>query len=779
MSSSCGTPYPTATLYQTSTTVLPTIVVAVLPPGSVASTEDSSSDSSAVARRDIEARQATATAAATGGTTVTYTSSYTTTVRIPTSTLYATPACSAVSTSEGRSVTVSCSASVRSNTRTQTLTSALATVAAEGGSQSVVYVTYTQTQASPEPVYVTTIAPGPAEASNSSAATVPSQDHTGAVVGGIVGCVGAVAFIGVFIWLALRRRRRRNQISLDDLFQRPSGGVGMGRGGRDGRGADISRNSSGVSKGGMRSSEDEEEEMVQGQIGAGMVPTLARAHTITDAGLGVHDGHPAAHKPRASMPAVWQNQPAVGDNSASQVLAGASEKLSSANGDALHPQPQGELKEAQDGSSPAITTPSSVGASGPNTPPADATIERRPASLFNHSASQSVMAYNTAAPGGIPTTQSWYDPQMMPRATSPPALPHHGSFHGSRYHGSPAHLNRPRSIGDLDGLVAAGGYVSNAIPCSRPTSPILNHHQGHYSPPLRPLSPLTPHHSESMRRPKHRASFGSSQQGMSWTKSNPNGATSTPSRGKGSSPSASQQTEQDRNAFGVQTIRRQTASPPPLPNVSQGWPPSRYSHLDIYNSGNGGQLSTPVIAPVGSASSTSPQVLPRPNASVMQDGRSRSSSGNVRLDEYHRSMAAQAGSRALKVAGPDAQAASRHSTPDLNALTADITTPSNGSNGSNAAAPVARPSIRSVDSSMYWKTPATQQVSATGSDSPSLARPIASRGAAAGVVPSSSSAAVADNHNDDDDDDDEAERRCCNTGRHLFVTNGETVSTPP
>ncbi|CAO1627395.1 unnamed protein product [Sympodiomycopsis kandeliae] len=196
MSSSCQDRVATATLYETRTTVLPTQIV---------------SDST------------------------TLTSSFTTTLAVPTQTLYNTPSCVVIApttptSAPGVSRPITSPSSSRQTT-TQTLTSALATVNDISGSPSVVYVTYTATRSSVEPVYVTVAASAASTNDilhpSSSATQSPSSKHsssTGVIVGSVVGAVTAILLTVILALYHLKRKRNKTSSqSLNDLFQRSNG----------------------------------------------------------------------------------------------------------------------------------------------------------------------------------------------------------------------------------------------------------------------------------------------------------------------------------------------------------------------------------------------------------------------------------------------------------------------------------------------------------------------------------------------------------------------------
>lgn len=706
--SGCGEPYATATLYSTRTTVLPTVVVATVSPA--ATNDDGSSEEQIL---------------------TTFTSSYTTTALIPTSTLYATPTCASTTASASatgggagsRSTSAVVPTGMTSSTKTQTLTSALATVSDAGGRQSVVYVTYTQTLASPQPVYVTTVIPAAAEtsAAGSSSSTSNKSTHKGAVIGGVVGGVIALAALFLLVLFCLRKRRhQRGQVSLDELFRRSAGGMRGDRGDddeEDGRTiAGVSRNNSGAStKAAMAGMEgagpgvvDIEDEMVEGQIGNGIVPTLGRS----------------ASKGATLSPTFP-----------------LSISTTAANGSAATGLLARSGSESSKAPTPYNVTPPSGGNSDPSTPYEDpqsppladagimAFVGGRPASYAGHFGSPP-SSPKAATPGG--TT-----------VALPPAV-----WSGSSSHQQPQHyptLSRPRSVGNMD---------LHFIPSSRPTSPTYyaNGPQQPRSPPLRPTSPpfVAP-------GGQHRPKLGGPQRstspppnGAMW-RSPPLKASSPPSTGNGnphrtpsggfargpdgsarlgkgnrtlswgsgsmaqlqaltsSTPSSNQQQQQQQEpSFGVQPRgprhstqyqprRQQTASPPPPGTHSADWPPSRYGHLDV---AFGAARPAGGSSNGSSAASTPPATSPNPA-----------------------------------------------STPTESAA---------GLTGSET--------VRSVDSSRYWKSPVDSTspppLPQQQQQQPALAQPVAKHGSATPVE-------------DDEDTSAALAAEKALWGRKLFVTNAE------
>lgn len=685
--SACGSPYATATLFSTRTTVIPTVVVAT------------SSDSS-------------------GGVDLnTFTSSYTTTVQIPTSTLYATPTCAPTTSAAAASTptavrggsVASTSAviptGVTSSTKTQTLTSALATVSNAGGSQSVVYVTYTQTMASPEPVYVTTVIPAAQTSSAGSAGSTSSTStHKGAVIGGIVGGVVALAALFFVILVCLQRRRRsRGQVSLDELFRRSAGGM-RGRADDDDEEvaasptiAGVSRNNSGLStaKAAGSADLDPEDEMTEGQIGTGIVPTLGRT---------------------AAMPPAWP----------------LSISTTAANGGTMN----SVLARSGSDSSKAVAapyTPGSGNGSDPSTPYEDATA----------GPAEGAMAFV----GGRPAS---YAGQVKSTPSSPTtataggaALPWTGSSPRQQSQQRRPSLTRPRSVGNID---------AHVVPSSRPTSPGYHPH----SPPLRPTSPpfVAAHQrpslgaagpQRSMSPPPMRANsppmwrsplptaspagqpqrspsgggnfamhpeqnprLNKGHRTLSWgSGSMAQLQAMTAANGAAASPPPQQQQQQQRPR------RQQTASPPPPGAHSGDWPPSRYGHLDV-------ALGAPSSTP--SSNSSSAATTPSLN------GPQRQPSGSL--------------------------APPLHLAP-TSPLSSTVTDPT--LTGSET--------FRSVDSSRYWKSPTTTADAATppALPAPTLSRPVAKRGGS---------------YRTEKDDDDESAALAAEKalwGRTLFVTNGERV----
>lgn len=708
--SSCGSPTPTATLYQTSTTAIPTVVVNTV--------TDTVSN-------------LTTTAAST--------SYYTTTVRIPTSTLFATPTCN-VDTTEASVSSRTTRQALTSSTSTQTMTSALATVSDAQGRASVVFVTYTQTLAPPSPVFVTTIASAPSQSASSAseAASSDSSTHVGPIIGGVVAGVSALLLLALLAWCKFGKRKKQDQTALDELFRR-SGGAGLST---TETSREVSRNNSNFSKKGYRSSGDAEEEMIESQVGGGLVPTLARApssslYSPDSAGRGAH-GTPYS---RMSMPSAWPLE--VNTQAGVGVSHRPESMLDRSNSDNNGGQ-QGLAGSAIVTAHSDPSTPHAGAGEGPRSPVS------RSQSYNSHQGVVSMPSSPVSPPQHLSSsTQGLGFGAGSPR----PLVNSHtisGSHHREASRALQHGLNRPRSIGHIDALASAGLAPLNNW--ARPNSAYFptTEQPTPSSPPLRPLSPtqipsgLAPYRTTSpppraMSPPHWRANQKRTSSGghrtISW------------SQGKSAQqqhPVSSQSShQQEPQAFGVQPVRRMTASPPPTNSgVSQNWPPSRYGYLDMHRQQRHGPVPEEVSDIPHSA--TSPE-LPL-DAAAMK----RTSSGNP-IEDYHRTMAAQA-----------VKAQRRYSQNTVSGL------PSADGNQVSSLADASA----DVDAPGFWKSPAAAATSANGDAAvkkPQLVHPVA--------IPPTRPTQAGEDEDESAIDLRDAERQLWGRN-HLFVTNAEECATP-
>ncbi|CAO1630564.1 unnamed protein product [Parajaminaea phylloscopi] len=752
---SCGTPVATLTLWATQTTVIPTVVVATLEVDTPVS---------------LIPRQGNAVA------TTTYTSYYTTTVRIPTSTLFSIPSCTSVA---GTSLTTPQPS--QASTATNTLTSAFATVSDAQGRASVVYVTYTQTLAPPSPVYVTTIASAAATggngASSQGSSAGGSKSHTsfGPVIGGVIGGVAAILLAMLLLWCVLgRRRTRKDQTTLDELFSR-SGGAGLAAQ----RGGDVSRNNSNFSKGMYRSSDDVDGDMVETQPADGLLPHMTRApstiidHANDTAGRGAHGG---PHT-RLNMAPAWP----LTINTAGGSLAQPYDMLNRSASDGS------QAGRSQD-PSPHLTPLVSGGHSDPATPVGR---EGGSSSLDFQPSPQGPPSY--AAHGPMRSTPSspvspvhQLDSSPAGRQPMRSTVTRSGSRGDSTY-SMHSGLNRPRSIGHLDAMVdSTNGTLPNAWP--RPQSAFFSDQSVHVSPPLRPLSPAAaaaaaaaaarsglparttsppPLRANSPQMwksgtPSAKRSGGGGHRTLSWS----NGSFSQ----LAAAAAASQPSPTEPKAFGVQPVRRMTASPPPQTHFSsKNWPPSRYSHLDIHQEDSAlGDAAAVELPSAGSAAATA-ATSSAPGSMAARN----SSSGKVTLDQYHRSMAEQAG------------AGQRRYSQTITPQTSTVTSPTTPS-----AAPT------DIDDTNFWrsadpspaagaakKLASSAEPSPGTSEAPSLARPVPSWAPQEVKARTGGAQKKVIGHDDDEEEQQsmvklrDAERKLWGRN-HLFVTNAEAVSTP-
>lgn len=613
MSTQCGALVPTATLYQTRTTVLPTRIVATIP-----GVGDDSP------------------------TTTTITSSFTSTLQLPTDTLFSTPLCAASPTSTS-AASNSSSSQQRASSTTQTLTSALATVSDARGAPSVVYVTYTQTRSSIPPVTVI-VAPTASATSAAPQATADSQSKhsskTGVIAGAAVGALAAIILLAVAIIFALKRRRSsKSNETLDDLFQRSTGGQLMVQS------APTRGNShhSTITKSYLKNSDDDEE--------AG-TPTATLPHLDHSAlahpppmsptwplhvNTTYDNGQPFTATPiDGSRPSPYTPPDAsVNVNpSASQSPAPRLDRSASAKSE-IHRLSNPNLLAAMDirpmssmaahdgshnssGNSSAIATPSDSSEPSPN----GNQIAARPSSVAGQIRSTpSSPTYPSHAPLFSPHSPrqdhatAWYGaphPRVAsppPRMASPPAM-------------------RPRSIANDP------TYPSRTM--SPPPLQSQSHSQFH-------SNSQAPHRKIHRNRTLSAGSLSTilSQQGSDGAGLN-----------RPSSPLAA-------NSFGIQPVphsythsslpqRRSTASPPPLGSYSGDWPPSRYGHLDIgrrlsvareEQTSDGKEplpTTTTDSAPAAASTSTATPMMPTTAAAT--------------LDDYHRSLAAKHHQQAADVA---------------------------------------------------------------------------------------------------------------------------------
>ncbi|PWN21743.1 hypothetical protein BCV69DRAFT_281672 [Microstroma glucosiphilum] len=665
---SCGSSVATATLFRTTTTSVPTVVVStVLTPVTLTlavggAPADGSSDD------DDDSYTTTSVSTSTALSTIT--SSYATVLTIPTATLYSTGECPVASTSaptatsalaSSKRVTAT-SLSASTVQSTSTVTSALATVSDESGSTSIVFITYTQTMSSMTPVVVTVVE-GPAASETSVTQTTTSQGHnnTSAIVGGAVGSVAGLLLLALLVWFGLRRRRRyKDQQGLDDLFQRSNGHMGTrAEGGTMRRGLtrDDSQYSKGVEAGqtssGDQSVEEDMAELAQQPHSSLAIPTLAHhSQPSTEPASGMPPSSPPSYGGQTFPPAWPLN-----------IDTQAAIQSYDANGQPYSPPANSSQgNHAHNPYVPAYPVHPVLDRSGSSNSRLsyyhDAPDRKgTPPIALAESAKMAAGSRPPLSTGRQSTSSIHLSPP-----SSPPLTPHIGGaqnsvgtppfFASPRYFPNPA-STRPRSIADeLDrslarqGTAPAGGESPHFSPPSRPSSPPT-----HLSPRFRQSSFGPP----SAGNPAKALPSGSqlsprAASPLMWKTPAPQGSTDSPGalpppRPRNASSgnlmqmrksfhASGRQSSQDQmptagalaatSAFGVQTAatpRRATASPPPF-SYDGNWPPSRYGHLDMAGHRTHGGEAAAITAPDGQLSPNlrpvSPSVSPRPSHTSLQ-----------------------------------------------------------------------------------------------------------------------------------------------------------------
>lgn len=575
--STCPTPIATATLYETRTTVLPTRIVTV-------------DDVASVTR--------------------TLTSSYTSTIQLPTDTLFSTPPCptnpqtlSSSSSSQGAPAGRSSATSAASST-TQTLTSALATVSDARGQASVVYVTYTQTRSSIPPVVVTVEAAAPSATSTdtqgSTSSPSGSSGHTngGVIAGAVIGAVAALLILASLVAFTLRRRRRRGRSNeaLDDLFQRSGGGAaylpGPSRG--NSHHSTIRKNSSG---GGGDDNNNNGYSYGNNDID---IDVAAHVPTLPEMSMSMAMSQPT--HPRASLSAAALAPPyPLHVNTAP---LDSSEVTASASSPAASPPPPAPAPPRLDRSASAnsalhrLSNPTLLAAmdvrslSPGHTPPKDS--DYSPPHTITPGEDNTTTTTTTPPPllgARPPSSLAGANPRSTP--SSPTIYP--SSHVASWYGGMPA---------GAQGTQGTQHPAAAAHP-----HPSYFHARPRYSHGPRSPPPALPHNRHSL------AGFPSPPSSPTYAPAQPQRAVSPPPSVATAAPprraiqrnrtlsagSLSQIVAQNREperplsptSFGVQPLspasppparvphRRSTASPPPSSSSRGDWPPSRYGHLDI------------------------------------------------------------------------------------------------------------------------------------------------------------------------------------------------------